>query len=217
VIHADEIPATLNGMARFNVANALAAVAAGQGLGASAEIMARALRTFTSSHAENPGRFNVHDANGFRVIVDYAHNPGAMRAMGDLVAQLRPKVGRVIGVVSIPGDRRDEDILEMGAIAAEMFDELIFRERPDGRGRPSGSVLSLLTDGALGTGFPDERIHRILSEARSVDAALRMARPGDLVLVFPTAVDAVWKQVTSFRPAEPGAASLQAEDGLAYV
>jgi cyanophycin synthetase len=217
LMHADELPSTLQGLARFNVANALAAVLAGHGLGASPAIMAAALGAFTSSHAENPGRFNVHDAHGFRVIVDYAHNPGAMRAMGELVAQLRPRVGRVIGVVSIPGDRRDEDILEMGAIAAEMFDELIFRERPDGRGRPSGSVLSLLTDGALGTGFPDERIHRILSEARSVAAALRMARPGDLVLVFPTAVDAVWKQVTSFRPAEPGAASLQAEDGLAYV
>jgi cyanophycin synthetase len=201
IMHADELPSTLNGMARFNVANALAAILAGHGLGASPEVSARALRAFTSSHAENPGRFNVHDANGFRVIVDYAHNPGAMRAMGDLVAQLRPTVGRVIGVVSIPGDRRDEDILEMGAIAAGMFDELIFRERPDGRGRPAGSVLSLLTDGALGAGFPAEHLHRISREDRSVDEALQMARPGDLVLIFPTAVDAVWEQVTRFQPA----------------
>jgi cyanophycin synthetase len=200
ITHADEIPATLNGMARFNVANALAAIAAGYGLGADPALMATALRTFTSSHAENPGRFNVHDAHGFRVIVDYAHNPGAMRAMGDLVVQLRANVERVIGVVSIPGDRRDEDILEMGAIAADMFDELIFRERPDGRGRPTGSVLSLLTKGALDVGFPAERLHRILSETRSIDAALRMARPGDLVLIFPTLVDAAWTQVTAFQP-----------------
>jgi cyanophycin synthetase len=120
--------------------------------------------------------------------------------MGELVAQLRPTVGRVIGVVSIPGDRRDEDILEMGAIAADMFDDLIFRELPDGRGRPAGSVLSLLTQGALEAGFPAEHLHRILSETRSIDAALRMARPGDLVLVFPTAVDAAWTQVTAFAP-----------------
>jgi cyanophycin synthetase len=97
--------------------------------------------------------------------------------MGDLVDRLRPGVGRTIGVVSIPGDRRDEDIFEMGEIAAGMFDELIFRERPDGRGRPAGSVVSLLTQGALEAGFPDARLHRILSEAKSVDAALRMARP----------------------------------------
>jgi cyanophycin synthetase len=205
IAHADEIPATLNGMARFNVANALAGILAGYGLGASPELIAGALRAFTSSHAENPGRFNVHDAHGFRVIVDYAHNPGAMRAMGDLVAQLRPGVGRVIGVVSIPGDRRDEDILEMGAIAAEMFDDLVFRERPDGRGRPAGSVVSLLTKGALEAGFPPGRLHRILSETRAVDAALHMARPGDLVLLFPTAVDTVWRQVTAFQPSNPSA------------
>ncbi|WP_454718918.1 cyanophycin synthetase [Caulobacter segnis] len=216
VIHAEQIPATLNGMARFNVANALAAIVAGHGLGASPELMATALRAFTSSHAENPGRFNVHDTHGFRVIVDYAHNPGAMRAMGDLVVQLRPSVGRVIGVVSIPGDRRDEDILEMGAIAAEMFDELIFRELPDGRGRPAGSVLSLLTQGALEAGFPTERLHRILSETRSVDAALRMARPGDLVLVFPTAVDAVWNQVTAFQ-ASPTPLPVTSDQGIVYV
>lgn len=216
VIHADEIPATLNGMARFNVANALAALAAGHGLGASPAQMAKALRAFTSSHAENPGRFNVHDAHGFRVIVDYAHNPGAMRAMGDLVAKLRPTVGRVIGVVSIPGDRRDEDILEMGAIAAEMFDDLIFRELPDGRGRPTGSVLSLLTKGALEAGFRADRLHRIFSEERSVDSALRMAKPDDLVLVFPTAVEAVWKQVLAFQPSA-NAPALNTEDGVVHV
>ncbi len=146
VMHADEIPATLQGLAEFNVANALAAIAIGYAQAVPLETIATALRGFKSSHADNPGRFNVHDGHGFRVIVDYAHNPAAMRAMGDLIERLRPTVGRVIGVVSIPGDRRDADILEMGRISAELFDDLIFRERPDGRGRAAGSVVSLLTD-----------------------------------------------------------------------
>jgi cyanophycin synthetase len=203
VVHGDEIPATLGGLAEFNIANALAAITAGHALGATTQTIAEALKAFTSSHTENPGRFNVHDAHGFRVIVDYAHNPGAMRAIGDLVERLRPGAERVIGVVSIPGDRRDEDILEMGAIAAGLFDELIFRELPDGRGRANGSVVSLLSQGALDAGFPPERVHRIHSETKSVDAALRMARPGDLVLLFPTSVDAVWNQVTAFKPDFP--------------
>ena len=201
VIHADEIPATLGGLAEFNVANALAAIAAGHAQRVPVETIVRALRAFSSSHTENPGRFNVHDAHGFRVIVDYAHNPAAMRAVGDLITRLRPNVGRVIGVVSIPGDRRDEDIFEMGQIAGGLFDQLIFRERPDGRGRPAGSVVSLLTDGALDAGFAPRRLHRILSERHAVDAALAMAKPGDLVLLFPTAVDAVWRQVQAFQPA----------------
>jgi cyanophycin synthetase len=90
VVHGDEIPATLGGLAEFNIANALAAITAGHALGASPQTIADALKAFTSSHTENPGRFNVHDAHGFRVIVDYAHNPGAMRAIGDLVERLRP-------------------------------------------------------------------------------------------------------------------------------
>jgi cyanophycin synthetase len=200
VIHGDEIPATMGGLAAFNIANALAAIAAGHALGAKTEQIAAALRGFSSSHLENPGRFNVHDAHGFRVIVDYAHNPAAMRAMDGLVAGLRPSVERVIGVVSIPGDRRDEDILEMGTIAAGMFDDLIFREHPDGRGRANGSVVSLLSRGAIQAGFPPQRVQRILSETKSVEAALKMARPGDLVLLFPTSVDAVWAQVTTFQP-----------------
>ena len=201
VLHADEIPATLQGLAEFNVANALAAIAIGHAQAVPLEVIAAALRTFESSHADNPGRFNVHDDHGFRVIVDYAHNSAAMRAVGDLIARLRPSVGRVIGVVSIPGDRRDADILEMGQIAAALFDDLIFRERPDGRGRAAGSVVSLLTDGALAAGFAPDHLHRILSETEAIDAALRMARPGDLVLVFPSGVEAAWRQVAAFTPA----------------
>jgi len=201
VMSAGDIPATLSGFAEFNTANALAALLAGYAQHVPLETMARALRGFASSHEDNPGRFNVHDDHGFRVIVDYAHNPAAMRAIGQVIERLRPRVGRVIGVVSIPGDRRDEDIREMGEISAGLFDELIFRERPDGRGRETGAVVALLTEGALAAGFPEEHLHRVLSEPRSVDLGLRLAQPGDLVLVFPTSVDEVWRQVQAFRPA----------------
>jgi cyanophycin synthetase len=201
VMSAGDIPATLSGLADFNTANALAALLAGYAQRVPLETMAQALRGFTSSHQDNPGRFNVHDDHGFRVIVDYAHNPAAMRAVGQVVERLRPRVGRVIGVVSIPGDRRDEDIREMGEISAGLFDELVFRERPDGRGRVAGAVVALLTEGALAAGFPEAHLHRILSEPRSVDLGLRLAQPGDLVMIFPTSVEEVWRQVQAFRPA----------------
>lgn len=212
VIRANEIPATLSGLAEFNVANALAALLAGYAQRAPVEIMAQALRGFSSSHQDNPGRLNVHDGHGFRVVVDYAHNPAALRAIGGLVEGLRPHVGRVIGVVSIPGDRRDEDIREMGEISAGLFDELIFRERPDGRGRAAGSVVTLLTEGALAAGFPEARLRRVLSEPRAVDRGLRLARPGDLLMVFPTSVEAVWRQVEDFRPSAAGETRPDATD-----
>ena len=216
VMSADDIPATLSGFAEFNIANALAALLAGYAQRAPIETMARALRGFASSFADNPGRFNVRDAHGFKVILDYAHNPAAMRAVGQVVERLRARAGRIIGVVSIPGDRRDDDIREMGEISAGLFDELVFRERPDGRGRAAGSVVALLTEGALAAGFPPERLHRVLSEPRAVDWGLRLARPGDVVMLFPTAIEAVWKQVEAFAP-DGGVARVPAERGDAHV
>jgi UDP-N-acetylmuramyl tripeptide synthase len=78
--------------------------------------------------ALSPGRLNVFDGHGFRVILDYAHNPAGLKALGDVILKMRPRHGRVIGMINIPGDRRDEDMREMGALATRYFDEIVFRE-----------------------------------------------------------------------------------------
>ena len=121
------IPATLEGRAAFNVANALAATAIAYGLGISIENIRQGLRTFATTFYQAPGRLNIFDELGFRVIVDYAHNPAAMRALGDLVKQMRQP--RKIGSVATAGDRRDIDIREFGRIAAEAFDQIGHQRR----------------------------------------------------------------------------------------
>jgi cyanophycin synthetase len=200
LISVREIPAALGGAARFNVANALAAAAMGHAYGLEPAAIADGLRTFVTDFAHNPGRLNIHDGHGFRVILDYAHNPGAMRALGELIEDLRASHGRVIGMVSIPGDRRDQDLREMGALATEIFDQIVFRERPDGRGRLPGEVLKLMAEGAEAAGCPPERITKVLGEPQAVVACLEMARPGDLVVLLPTQVEAVWNQMLAWRP-----------------
>ncbi|AEG51019.1 cyanophycin synthetase [Sphingobium chlorophenolicum L-1] len=200
LMHASEIPATLGGIAEFNIANALAAVAMCMAHGVPAETVRDGLRAFTSSFEDSPGRLNMMESHGRRVIVDYAHNPAGLIALGQVVDRLRGGHGRAIGMVSIPGDRRDCDIVEMGRIAAGIFDDIIFREAPDGRGRPRGQTNALLTQGALNAGVPMERVHRIIDEFAAVDAALRMARPGDLLVILPTSVEQVWRQVQQFVP-----------------
>lgn len=200
VISAARIPATLDGLASFNVANALAAAAIGYAQGLQASAIAEALSTFSNSFEHSPGRLNVHDGHGFRVIVDYAHNPAGLAALADLVGKLRPRYDRVIGMVSIPGDRRDEDIRQMGEIGARAFDRLVFRERPDGRGRGAGEVIELLCRGARDAGFPPERIDTFPEEREAIQACLSMARPGDLVILTPTKVEESWRQVLAFRP-----------------
>lgn len=198
VLHAAEIPATLGGAAGFNVQNALAAIAAAYGQGVAPEAVAEALRGFEGSFEQNPGRMNLTRAPGFTTIVDYGHNPAAIRAMGEALEALRPMHDRFIAVVSTPGDRRDEDILEVGRIAGGVFDELVFRERPDGRGRQAGGVVRLLQEGARAGGMTDDHIHIVIDEAAAMETALRMATSRDLVVLFPTNVDAVWRQVQEF-------------------
>ncbi len=200
LMRVSEIPATLDGMAEFNVANALAAIAVCHAHGVPLPVIRNGLATFTTSFEQSPGRLNVFDGHGFRVILDYAHNPAGLRALGEMILRMRHRHRRVIGMVNIPGDRRDEDMREMGALATRYFDEIIFREDPARRGRRPGEIVSLLAEGALAAGFPEERIRRILDEDEAADACFGMAEPGDLVVLTPTDVDAMWKQVLDYRP-----------------
>lgn len=196
-----DIPATLGGSAEFNVQNALAATAMCVAHGIAPATIAAGLRAFTTSFADSPGRLNIHDEHGFRVIVDYAHNAAALTALGALIDRMRAQHGRVFGMVSIPGDRRDDDLLDMGRLAAGIFDEVMFREAPDGRGRPAGSINALLSQGALAAGMPAAQVHRLKNEEVATDACLHAAQPGDLVVLMPTDVEGIWNRVVDFRPA----------------
>jgi cyanophycin synthetase len=207
IMKAGDIPATLHGVAEFNVANALAAIAMALAHGVPILTIRSAMSQFRSTFEQNPGRLNVHDAHGFRVIVDYAHNAAGLEALGKVVRGLSHRYKRTIGSVSIAGDRRDEDIVEMGRIAGSIFDELIFREDPYTRGRPRCEVMNLLKKGALQGGRSPEHMHLIAGEGASTAAALAMGRPGDLIVVTPTDVAAAWHQVCDFRPAATRSAS----------
>jgi cyanophycin synthetase len=200
IMKAGDIPATLHGMAEFNVANALAAAAMALVHGTPILTIRSALAQFSSTFEQNPGRLNVHDAHGFRVIVDYAHNAAGLEALGKVVKGLSHRYKRTIGTVSMAGDRRDQDIIELGRIAAGIFDELIFREDPATRGRQRGVVMGLLKQGALEAGRTDEHIHLIAGEPASTAAALAMGRPGDLIVITPTDVRGAWAQVNEFKP-----------------
>jgi cyanophycin synthetase len=205
------IPATLEGAAEFNVLNALAATAMTASYGVPTETIAAALHAFTTSFEDSPGRLNILDAHGVRVIVDYAHNPAALTALGRLIAKMRRDGGRVFGMVSIPGDRRDCDLIEMGELAAGIFDEIMFREAPDGRGRPAGSINAMMSQGAISAGIPADRVHRLVNEEDATDECLRRARAGDMVVLMPTDVDGIWRRVNRF--AEQGPPVLAAATG----
>jgi cyanophycin synthetase len=192
------LPAALGGAAEFNIQNAMAAIAMTFAQGIPLRVICNALASFSCSFEQNPGRLNIYDGHGFRVIVDYAHNPAGLRELCKVVEKLSSRHRQRIGSVSIPGDRRDEDIRQMGRIAARAFDVLVFRERPDGRGRNAGEVNTLLRAGALEEGFARDCIHEVPDEHDATALCLQLAQEGDLVVLTPTNYEPVWQTVLTY-------------------
>jgi cyanophycin synthetase len=199
------IPATFEGRARMNVQNALAATAAAWAAGAHLHDIRQGLRTFATSYFMAPGRLNMFELDGYRVVVDYAHNPPAVRALGDFVNRLteksaggaRPPVtGRRIGVIATAGDRRDEDIVELGQAAASYFDEIIVREDENPRGRPRGQTAALIEQGVRDAS-PSRvtAITTVLDELEATRQALDRAQAGDVVVVCVDHANQVWKEL----------------------
>ncbi|HEX7949612.1 MAG TPA: cyanophycin synthetase [Candidatus Limnocylindrales bacterium] len=202
VLYTHLIPATFGGRARMNVANALAAAAAAWAAGAHLHDIRQGLRTFSTSFFQAPGRLNLLDVAGVRVVIDYCHNADGMRQLADFVGRMmvEPQTvagrvgatghgrrsGRAIGVIGIPGDRRDEDQREYGALAAGAFDEIIVREDKNLRGRKPGETAGNVIDGIhearSGGAARTTRAARVLEEKAAVLTALRRAVPGDLVV-----------------------------------
>lgn len=193
VVAAEEVPLTLGGAARFQVQNVMAAVAAVHAQGMGIEEIRAGLMTFLPSGATTPGRMNVLRTARGRVVVDYAHNPAAVRALADFAR--RSGARRVIGLVTMPGDRRDEDLRELGR-AASGLDYVIAKEHPKYlRGRPAGGVAQLIGEGLEEGGLPPERRETVLSEPEAVARALEMMEDGDLVLIVADDTAAVLAQV----------------------
>jgi cyanophycin synthetase len=193
------IPATLEGRAMHNVSNAMFAAAMAFSMDIKLDAIRQGLRTFDSTFFQAPGRMNVWDEHPFKVIFDYAHNAHAVGVMADLASRLDVR-GRRIVVVAGPGDRRDEDIRDIARAVAGRFDHYICR-RDDGlRGRESEEVPNMIAAVLLEQGVAPSSITRIPDEQEAIDAALRMAQPGDLLLVFADALTRSWKQIIKFKP-----------------
>ena len=193
------IPATLEGKALHNVQNAMFAAAMAFSMGIKLDAIRQGLRTFDSTFFQAPGRMNVFNEHPFKVLFDYGHNAHAVGAMADLAQRLEVS-GRRIVVVAGPGDRRDEDLRDIAKAVAGGFDHYICR-RDDGlRGRKSDEVPLLIAATLREHGVTDHQISIIPDEQAAIDAGLRMAQAGDVLLVFADSLVRSWKQIIKFKP-----------------
>ncbi|NNE04707.1 MAG: cyanophycin synthetase [Xanthomonadales bacterium] len=200
------IPATLEGKATHNVQNAMFAAAMAFSLGKSLDDIRHGLRTFSSTFFQAPGRMNVFDEHPFRVILDYGHNPAAMRAVCQLVDRL-DVAGKRICVLGAPGDRRDEDIRAIADETASHFDHFFCRADDHLRGRAPDEIPRMLQSQLLERGVASSAAEIAEDESSAVSQALHMANEGDLVVVFGDDITRCWKQIINFETGDENAAT----------
>ncbi len=174
-------PVTMAGMAPFMIANTLAACLACFAQGVDIETIRRGVRSFNPSAQQTPGRMNLFDLGDYKVLLDYAHNPHGYEAVGSFVRNWQ---GKRIGVIGGPGDRRDEDLILLGKISAQVFDQIIIKEDQDKRDREPGEVADLIAKGVIQED-PNIPYKTILDEVKAMKKAFKNAEKGNLVVIFP--------------------------------
>jgi cyanophycin synthetase len=177
-----EVPLMLGGAARFQRQNILAAIASAYVQGMRYDDIRAGLLSFFPSPSLTPGRLNIIRApNGARLLVDYAHNAAAMEGLIDFVFRLR--AGRRIATVTMPGDRRDEDIRNVGRLVAK-FDHVILREDEDRRGRSPGTIAALMKEGLLEAGVSEDRIDFIPDEIDALKKGISLLGEEDMFVII---------------------------------
>lgn len=173
------LPITFAGAARHNVANCMAAAGALWALETDPEDIVSGLREF--DWRDNPGRGNHYDFGTFQVLLDYGHNYAGFMSVLELVNALQP--ARKVGVIGMPGDRSDEDIIQAGGLCAEGFDVIYVKEDKDLRGKKPGEVATLLAQG-VNNSQPKADVKIIHDEIKALEAAIEGHQPGDLIVIF---------------------------------
>lgn len=183
VIKISEVPITYGGKATHNIMNCLPAVLSTYfWRNITIEDIKLALQTFIPSPTQTPGRLNLFRFKQFNFLVDFAHNPAGLELLCDFVKKLEgePKVG----IISGTGDRRDDDIRELGRISGRNFDEIIIRQDKHLRGRTADEIVNLLVEGIEETKPKDIPITIILNEIDAIMYAYKTAKPGSLITIM---------------------------------
>lgn len=178
IINAKDVPLTMGGKATFMTENVLAVTLACYLMKFPFETITAGLRSFKPDENLAPGRMNMTDIKSVHVIVDYAHNPHSLKAFSLFMKSIDEfKTGIITGV----GDRRKEDIIELGRLAAEMYDRVIIRIDEDTRGRSSEDIVYLLKHGIKATSN-DENVEVIPHFKDALKHAIETSPPNSYVV-----------------------------------
>jgi cyanophycin synthetase len=195
-----DVPLMMGGAARFQRENILAAILSAYVLGMRYDDIRAGLLSFFPSPSLTPGRLNLMRFGNGRVLVDYAHNAAAIAGLMEFVHGL--DANRRIGILTAPGDRRDEDLRTAGRLSASL-DRVIVREDKYRRGRPIGETAQLIVEGLHEGGMTDDRIDIVYEEKEALAKALSDMQDNDLVFVLADEVQQVLEQIRQLSAEQP--------------
>jgi cyanophycin synthetase len=190
----NDIPASFNGNARFNISNAMHAIAAALLAGIDMNSIRSAMQDFRAGYDSTPGRRNVFDGLPFRVLMDYAHNADGFRNVTEFVDSQSVE-GRKILMVGFSGDRLDANVRTAVTQLAGHFDHFVCRNfRIPRNDRQAHEIPALLKSGLIAAGVAESAISIVPDADKAVRHSLAMGAPGDLVVLLVGAVEfqSVW-------------------------
>ncbi|MFT4058082.1 MAG: cyanophycin synthetase [Legionella sp.] len=174
----NDVPISFQGAATCMILNMLSAVLAAVISNFSYDKIKEALHQFQPTPENLPGRMNLFRFPQCDVMIDYAHNEGALCEIKNYLETIECETK--IGIIGVPGDRRDEDIEKLGYHSASMFDEIIIRHDKDGRGRNNTNITQHLCAGIARSGFkPAVKI--ISDEINAIECVLERSHSDTFV------------------------------------
>ncbi|MBI3521114.1 MAG: cyanophycin synthetase [Bacteroidetes bacterium] len=193
------VPLTFGGRVSFMIQNVLAATLATYVYGFATEDIATSLETFIPSAAQTPGRMNIFDFKEYKVMIDFAHNADGFRGIKEFLTTIDST--SKIGIITGTGDRRDDDIRDMGRISAEMFDHIIIRQDKFLRGRQAEEIVKLLVEG-IHQVDPEKSYEYVPKEIEALNHAFSIAKPGSFIVALSDVIDNAIEVVHSYLDKE---------------
>src|SRR5438045_4734905 len=196
-----EIPVTFGGKAVHNIMNVLPSILACYIFrNIKVDDIRNGLHSSLPSSSQTPGMLNLFDFKNFKFLVDFAHNPAGLTLLCDFVNRLDSKYR--VGIITGTGDRRDDDIRELGKIAAKNFDEIIIRQDKNLRGRTGEEITNLILEGINETKEKDIPIKIIPEEKEAIAYAYEHAQPGSVITAMCDNVTETINMVKTLKEAE---------------
>ncbi|MFT6776264.1 MAG: cyanophycin synthetase [Paraglaciecola sp.] len=184
IVSLGQVPMTLDGAAEHNVQNALGVVGLSKALNLPTQAIRTGLKDFGSNAEDNPGRGNIYEINGIKVLVDFAHNEHSMQAVVKTINQLPAK--RKIAAFSHGGDRSDDEIRNLTDAVIGLNASLYVVTELERylRGRELGEIPQIVGQYLSEQSIPPEKIQYAADPLEGAKIAMDFAQPGDVVLLF---------------------------------